>query len=82
MTRIPLFNLFTKIDSSRSIYSTRKDEVRYFIIDGEDNERKLRVTGTAEGGLRVETLEDGKWCIDTTALPRLGDTVTEVPFIQ
>lgn len=82
MTKIPLHTLFNNCNSDRSIYNTRKNEVRYFLIDGGDGERQLRVTGTPDGGLQIEKLEDGKWSINSTAAPRLGDATIEVPFIQ
>ena len=77
--RIPIFFMNNQsFDPDRSIYSTNPGEVRYFVIDGEDTERKIRVTGTEDGGLRVEQLIGDTWQINTTALPRLGDGVVEV----
>lgn len=82
MTKIPLFQIHRKFTPFKSIYSTNKGEVRYFIIDGEDCERTIRATGTVDGGLRIEQLIGEEWEINTCALPRLGDAVWEVPLIK
>jgi len=77
--RIPLHNLLSNVSGEmRSIYKTEPNEVRYFKINGEDEDREIRVSGTPSGGLKVEELKGDKWNINTTALPRLGDGVIEV----
>jgi len=77
--RIPLHTLLNKFNSEpRSIYLTEPGEVRFFKISGDDRDREIRVTGTEDGGLLVEENKNGTWSINTTALPRLGETATEV----
>lgn len=76
--KIPLHTLLSDVGEMRSIFATEKSEIRYFKVRGEDSTRDLRVTGTKDGGLRIEEMEDGKWQINSTAAPKLGDSVTEV----
>uniref|UniRef100_A0A6H1ZR33 Uncharacterized protein n=1 Tax=viral metagenome TaxID=1070528 RepID=A0A6H1ZR33_9ZZZZ len=77
--RIPLHTLLNKIDAQmKSIYETEPGEVRRFEITNGDKDREIQVSGTEEGGLKIEELQDGEWVVNSTSAPRLGESVTEV----
>ncbi len=76
--KIPLHNLLTNLHR-RSIFATEPGEVRTFVIGSGDDEKKVRATGTNDGGLKIERWRDNAWLIDATVTDGIfnGESIRE-----
>lgn len=79
MVKIPLFFLSVK-STERSVFETKAGEQRFFILDIDGGEHRLKVLGLEDGGLSIFEYKNDEWIPNAEIISEIfnGNTIREI----